>query len=68
MNPSEAVRLIIAELRTREIHAMRSSPRPGSPTTALSISAAAAQRFLDAMVPAPLDADDDLTRHLVGRP
>jgi hypothetical protein len=24
--------------------------------------------FLDAKVPAPLDVDDDLTRHLVGRP
>lgn len=66
-SPDEALSLIIAELRRREMHPIQSSPLPHSDSVALSLWASEAQRFLNELVPGPLDRDDDLARHIVGR-
>jgi len=58
---------IMEALKRHEISAFRSATVADFPGIALGMRATSAQRFVELLVPAPLDYDDALVRHMVGR-
>ena len=60
------LKVILSELRRREVQAMQSVADDGY--VGISMSPSGVQRFLDAMVPGALERDDELVPRMLARP